>query len=64
MAIVWAKIRNTFHEARQIYREKGFKAVFKRYGWKLVIAIFCYYLVRDVTLYIIIPALVWRAFTN
>lgn len=58
------KIRTTFQEARQIYREKGFKAVFRRYGWKLVVIIFFYYLIRDVTLYIIIPALVWRYFTD
>jgi hypothetical protein len=57
-----SQILNTFYEARQIYREKGFKAVFKRYGWKLVIGIFTYYLVRDITLYILIPYFLWKSF--
>lgn len=34
------------------------KNAYKKWGWKAVIAIFIYYLVRDVTLYVIIPALV------
>ena len=29
------------------------KNMFKKYGWKLGLAIFIYYLIRDVTLYII-----------
>ena len=28
---------------------------FKRYGWKVGVAIFLYYLVRDTVLYIILP---------
>jgi hypothetical protein len=64
MKFVWLKIHGTFSEARQIYREKGFKAVFRRYGWRLVVGIFCYYLIRDITLYLIIPALVWRTVTQ
>ncbi len=63
MQMVLEKLRFSFQEARQIYKEQGFKAVFRRFGWKLVVAIFFYYLIRDVTLYIIIPALVWRAVT-
>lgn len=59
----WNKFHSTFSEVRQIYREQGFKAVFKRYGWKLVIGIFCYYLIRDITLYLILPSLVWRSVT-
>ena len=61
MKFMLEKLRNSFKEARQIYREQGFKAVFRRFGWKLVVAIFFYYLIRDVTLYIIIPALIWRS---
>ena len=29
--------------------------LFKKYGWKAAIGIFVYYLVRDVTLYILLP---------
>ena len=32
-----------------------FREIFKKYGWKAALGIFLYYLVRDVTLYILIP---------
>lgn len=35
-----------------------FRHLFKRYGWKLLIAICVYYLIRDGILYILIPYLV------
>ncbi len=35
-----------------------FKHLFKRYGWKLLVAICVYYLIRDGILYILIPYLV------
>ena len=31
------------------------KDLFKKYGWKAAVGIFFYYLIRDVTLYILIP---------
>lgn len=37
-----------------------FRHLFKRYGWKIIVAIFCYYLIRDSILYIIIPYLIAR----
>jgi hypothetical protein len=39
-----------------------FSILYRKYGWKLLVGIFCYYLVRDVTLYIIIPYLAARHF--
>ena len=33
------------------------KMLFKQYGWKVGVALFMYYLIRDVILYIIIPYL-------
>ena len=51
-------------EARKILRTQGFKALFRRYGWKLIAGIFAYYIVRDVTLYIIIPALAMKSVLN
>ena len=36
------------------------KMMFKQYGWKVGVALFMYYLIRDVILYIIIPYLVVR----
>ena len=54
------------HELRKNTRESGIKEairiMFKKYGWKLGVAIFMYYLVRDVTLYIVIPYLIYRGF--
>ena len=45
------------HELRKNAKESGvkeaIKIMFKKYGWKVGLAIFMYYLIRDVTLYII-----------
>ena len=47
------------HELRTNTKESGLrqaiKMMFKKYGWKVGLAIFMYYLIRDVTLYIILP---------
>ena len=52
------------NELRNNARESGIReairVMFKKYGWKLGVAIFMYYLIRDVTLYIIIPYLVYK----
>jgi hypothetical protein len=49
-------------ELRSNTREFGLivamKMIFKQYGWKVAVALFMYYLIRDVILYIIIPYLV------
>jgi CRP-like cAMP-binding protein len=39
-----------------------FRHLFKRYGFKLVVVIFMYYLIRDTILYIIIPYFIARQF--
>ncbi len=56
----------TLHELRKNTRESGIKVairiMFKKYGWKLGLAIFLYYLIRDVTLYIILPYLIYQGF--
>ncbi len=36
----------------------------KRYGWKLLVAVILYYLIRDTILYIIIPYLIARHFID
>lgn len=48
----------TLREFRQTLRESGIKGAFRRYGWKLFAALFVYYLIRDLTLYVAIPYLV------
>tara|TARA_B100001123_G_C14503393_1_gene707235 strand:+ start:277 stop:426 length:150 start_codon:yes stop_codon:yes gene_type:complete len=30
-------------------------SLFKKYGWKAAVGIFLYYLIRDVSLYILLP---------
>lgn len=42
-------------EAKTIFREQGLRGVIRRYGWKFFAIFFLYYLVRDVTLYILLP---------
>ena len=39
----------------QIIKKEGVKSFIKQKGWKFFIALILFYLVRDVTLYIIIP---------
>ena len=52
-----SELRNN---ARESGIRKAIRIMFKKYGWKLGVAIFMYYLIRDVTLYIIIPYLVYK----
>ena len=35
--------------------KEKFKDIYRKYGWKAVVALFVYYLVRDVSLYILLP---------
>tara|TARA_B100000579_G_scaffold426393_1_gene433547 strand:+ start:1417 stop:1644 length:228 start_codon:yes stop_codon:yes gene_type:complete len=37
------------------YQNHGFKKTIKKFGWKLIIIISIFYLIRDSILYIIIP---------
>ena len=52
------------NELRSNTRKHGLryalKDLFKQYGWKVGVALFLYYLIRDVILYIIIPYFVVR----
>jgi hypothetical protein len=45
-------------EYREVFKEQGFKGLVKKYGRKLVLAVFMYYLIRDSILYILIPYLI------
>ena len=54
-----------FKDCTKLFREGGIKAIVRKYGWKVFGGLFAYYLVRDVTLYIIIPwcaarGLLWK----
>jgi hypothetical protein len=41
-----------------VIKEKGWKGFVKQYGWKVLVGIVLFYLIRDTILYIIIPYLV------
>ena len=40
-------------------KEHGIKGLVKRRGWRLVLAVFVVYLIRDVVLYVLIPLAVY-----
>jgi hypothetical protein len=42
----------------RLIKERGFKGFIKEKGWKILIVFFLFYLIRDVTLYLIIPYLI------
>ncbi len=48
------KINLLFGEVKSL----GVRGLYKKYGWKLVAAVFMYYLIRDTTLYILLPLLI------
>lgn len=47
-------------ELRAQLKEKGFKKFISELGWKVLLGIFLYYLVRDTLLYIVLPYLIAR----
>ena len=51
-------------EYRHVIKKKGFKGFIKIYGWKVVVVVFLYYLVRDSILYILIPYLFAKGLLN
>ena len=51
----WSKLKILLREMKKTWREAGIKGLYKKYGFKLFLAFFCYYLIRDVTIYILIP---------
>jgi len=47
-------------EYANIWREDGFRELLRQKGWKVVLVIIVYYLIRDTLLYIVIPYLIAR----
>jgi len=45
-----------------LLREKGVKEFIRVKGWKIVVAIFLYYLIRDSLLYLVIPFMIAQGF--
>ncbi len=52
------RFKNFLKNVRHDFKTIGFKATFKKYGWKLALLFFFYYLIRDSILYILIPWLI------
>jgi hypothetical protein len=52
--------RAFIREATRTFRAGGFRGLLRVYGWKLLVAFTLFYLVRDVTLYILLPYLAAR----
>ncbi len=50
--------------ALAVLKTDGFKGLIKRYGWRVAAAVFVYYLVRDVTLYVALPWLIAKGFLH
>ena len=48
----------------QVYKEKGFKALIKKGGYKLFLYIIIFYLIRDTILYILIPLIAYYGINN
>ena len=49
------QLKELLLDLKATWKQSGFKGLYKKYGWKLFAAFFIYYLIRDVTLYILIP---------
>ncbi len=54
-SLVWTKVKFLLTEMKSTWRIAGVKGLYRKYGLKLFILFFCYYLIRDLTLYIFIP---------
>lgn len=50
------------NEWLEIKREGGFKLLFKKKGWHVILFIIVYYLIRDSILYILIPYLIYKGY--
>lgn len=59
-----SKFLMEFRTAKHLLKTEGIKALFRRYGWKLIFCLFVYYIVRDVVLYVLVPLGAMRLFSQ
>ena len=52
--------RGWLRDATATFRKEGFRGILRAYGWKLFAVFVLFYLIRDVTLYIVLPYLAAR----
>jgi hypothetical protein len=60
----WKKFREQCQEMRLVWRQSGFKALIAKYGWRFFAIVFCFYLIRDITLYLVLPYMVAQVSAN
>ncbi|MDP6399849.1 MAG: hypothetical protein QF835_10865 [Candidatus Marinimicrobia bacterium] len=48
----------------KLYREGGFTKLLKVKGWKIVLAFFLFYLIRDSIIYIILPYVAYTSLST
>jgi len=58
------QLKDFFQQMKTTWKSEGFKGLYKKYGFKLFILFFFYYLIRDSLIYIVIPWLVAKHFIN
>lgn len=59
---IFTSTKAAFQECKSTFKTGGFKAVFQRYGWRIFVVFFAYYLVRDLLLYVLFPYLIAKHF--
>ena len=47
--------KTLFVEMKTTWKTLGLKGLYKKYGFKLFVAFFIYYLIRDCVIYLIVP---------
>ncbi|MEW5874733.1 MAG: hypothetical protein AB1752_06080 [Candidatus Zixiibacteriota bacterium] len=60
-----SRLRETARGIWKEFRANGLRGVVRVYGWKLLLGVFLFYLIRDTVLYILIPLIagtaIWKA---
>jgi hypothetical protein len=51
-------LKQSITDIFQTVKTDGVRATFKKHGWRAVALVVGYYLIRDLTLYVLIPGLV------
>jgi len=60
MSFIKKFIPKFLRESINYFRKNGFKKTLNKLGWKMILLIVLYYLIRDSILYIIIPYFVGK----
>jgi hypothetical protein len=58
---MFKRYRTFASDVKTELKKHGLRALFRKYGWKLVAVAFTTYLIRDIALYLVLPWLVARS---